>query len=157
MRRLLICTAFLAASVSSVLADDVPATPPADAAAPSPAGTVAPPASTSTTTTTTATTTTGDPMAATYGNTLIVKGGGPESHTHYNADHTFDGIAPEYNYPYKGTWEIMADGRLCRTFNPSVPTVSNPDCDAAPLAAHAVGDSWTDAKGSTVTLVTGIQ
>jgi hypothetical protein len=156
MRRLLIGAAFVVASVSAVLADDAPAPPPADAAAPPPAETAAPPASTSTTTTTT-TTTTGDPMAATYGNTLIVKGGGPESHTHYNADHTFDGIAPEYNYPYKGTWEITADGRLCRTFNPSVPTVSNPDCDAAPLAAHAVGDSWTDAKGSTVTLVAGIQ
>jgi hypothetical protein len=96
-------------------------------------------------------------MAATYGNTLIVKGSGPESHTHYNADHTFDGVAPEYNYPYKGTWDIAADGRLCRTFNPSVPMVSNPDCDAVPLVAHAVGDTWTDDKGSTIALVAGIQ
>lgn len=157
MRRMLIGAALFVASVSVVLADDVPVPPPADAVGPSPADTAAPPGSTiTTTTTTTSTTATGDPMAATYGNTLIVKGNGPESHTHYNADHTFDGIAPEYNYPYKGTWEITVDGRLCRTFNPSVPTVSNPDCDAEPVA-HAVGDSWTDAKGSTVTLVAGIQ
>src|SRR5436190_15740574 len=102
MRRLLIGTAFLVGSLSAVLADDVPVPPPADAAAPPPPETVAPPASTTTTTTTTtSTTTTGDPMTATYGNTLIVKGSGPESHTHYNADHTFDGIAPDYNYPYK--------------------------------------------------------
>lgn len=98
-------------------------------------------------------------MATTYGNTLIVKGAGPESHTHYNADHTFDGIAPEYNYPYKGTWEIAADGRLCRTFNPEVPTVTNPDCTA--FAPHAVGDTWTEttANGAaaTIALVAGIQ
>src|SRR5690242_20751886 len=147
MRRLLIGAALLAASVNVALADDTPAPPPADSVAPLPpaapvppppaaapsAETTAPPASTTTTTTTTSTMTTGDPMSGTYGNTLIVKGSGPESHTHYNPDHTFDGIAPEYNYPYKGTWEITADGRLCRTFNPSVPTVSNPDCDAAPF------------------------
>ncbi len=150
MRVLVYCAALMLASVTFAVADDMPAPPP-----PAPADTAT---STSTTTTTTSTvTTTGDPMAATYGNTIVVKGGGPESHTHYNADHTFNGVAPEYNYPYQGTWELTADGKICRTFNPEVPTVTNPDCDPAPPGTHAVGDTWTDEKGRSISLIAGIQ
>jgi len=158
MRAVIWGAAIALVSISAVYADDVamtasPTTPTTEAAPPTPPATapdavpappVVPP-------------TTGDPMTALYGNTLIVKGSGPESHTRYNADHTFEGIAPEYNYPYKGTWEIMVDGKLCRTFDPAVPTVSNPDCDAAPPGGHVVGDSWTDDKGNTISIVAGIQ
>jgi hypothetical protein len=136
-------------SMSAVYADDTAMT-----AAPSTTETVPPAPPTPPAATTPVTP---DSMTVLFGNTIIVKGSGPESHTRYSADHTFEGIAPEYNYPYKGTWEITADGKLCRTFDPAVPTVSNPDCDAAPPGGHAVGDSWTDDKGNTISIVAGIQ
>jgi hypothetical protein len=139
MRVLFFGAALAFASASAVMADDTTMTPTTPA---TPAPSVA---------------TGSDPMVALYGNTIIVKGAGPESHTRYSADHTFEGIAPEYNYPYKGTWEITADGRLCRTYDPAVPTVSNPDCDPAPPAGHAVGDTWTTDKGATISIVAGIQ
>src|SRR5258707_14981018 len=82
-----------------------------------------------------------DPMANYYGNTVVVVNAkGIESHTHYNADHTFEGVAPAFNYHYKGTWEITPDGKLCNTFDPVPPGVTNPDCK--PLGPVAVGDSW---------------
>ncbi len=96
-----------------------------------------------------------DPMANFYGNTLIViDGKGLESHTVYTADHNFTGVAPAYSYHYQGTWEVSADGRLCRTFNPAPPGITNPDC--APLEAHAVGDKWTTPDGGSITLVQGL-
>jgi len=144
MRILMLGAALVFASATAAFADDT--TTPAPPVTPD----TPPPAVTAP-----AAPMTGDPMAALYGNSLIVKGGGPESHTRYNADHTFEGIAPEYNYPYKGTWEIAADGKLCRTFDPAVPTVSNPDCDAVPTG-H-VGDTWTDDKGRTISIVAGVQ
>jgi hypothetical protein len=118
-----------------------------------------PPGTSTTTTTTTATSTTvapaGDPMAPLYGNTVVmVDSGGLESHTHFNPDHTFDGVAPAYNYPFKGTWSIDAGGNLCRVFDPVPPTVTNPVC--GPMSAHVVGDKWTDDKGGTATLVAGL-
>ncbi len=96
-----------------------------------------------------------DPMASTYGNTLVViDGKGLESHTNYTADHNFSGVAPAYSYHYQGTWEVTADGKLCRTFNPAPPGITNPDC--APLESHAVGDKWTLPDGGSATLVAGI-
>ncbi len=96
-----------------------------------------------------------DPMANYYGNTLIViDGKGLESHTVYTADHNFTGVAPAYSYHYQGTWEIAADGKLCRTFNPAPPGITNPDC--TPFESHAVGDKWSTADGGSITLVQGI-
>lgn len=99
-----------------------------------------------------------DPLSNSYGNTLVViDKGGMESHTHYNADHTFNGIVPSMNYKYQGTWAIDATGHVCRTFDPPVMGRSNPDCDSDPLGGtqHAVGDKWTSPDGSTVSLVAG--
>ncbi len=158
MRKILMGSAVALFAATAAWADDTaaPAAPPATTATPAaPATTMsAPPAST--TPSTTAPASCADPMAVLYGNSIIVKGSGPETHTRYSADHTFEGIAPEYNYPYKGTWLITPDGKLCRTFDPAVPTVSNPDCDA-PISGHAVGDTWTDAKGNTISIVAGVQ
>ncbi|MEJ0042557.1 MAG: hypothetical protein WDM81_10220 [Rhizomicrobium sp.] len=98
---------------------------------------------------------TADPMASSYGNTLVVVDkGGMESHTHYNADHTFDGVVPSMSYKYKGTWEIK-DGQLCRTFDPPVPGRSNPDCDPVDPTVRAVGDKWTAPDGAAITLTAG--
>jgi hypothetical protein len=96
-----------------------------------------------------------DPMAAAYGNTMVfVDKGGMESHTYYNADHSFTGVVPSMSYKYAGTWEIK-DGKLCRTFNPEVPGRANPDCDPDAQAVHAVGDSWDAPDGGKVSLTAG--
>ncbi|MEI9995514.1 MAG: hypothetical protein WDM91_13035 [Rhizomicrobium sp.] len=96
-----------------------------------------------------------DPMATLYGNTvLVVDAKGLESHTYYSADHTFSGVAPAYSYHYKGTWEITADGKLCRTFDPVPPGVTNPDCDT--FTPRAVGDSWTAPDGAKGQIVQGV-
>ena|ERR1700709_1844339 len=96
-----------------------------------------------------------DPMAGTYGNTLVViDGKGLESHTVYTADHNFTGVAPAYSYHYQGTWEVTADGKLCRTFNPAPPGITNPDCTS--VTVHAVGDKWSLPDGGTATLVQGL-
>jgi hypothetical protein len=96
-----------------------------------------------------------DVMTNTYGNTLVsVSSGGMESHTYYNADHTFSGKVPALGFEYKGTWTIDDKGQLCRTFDPPVPGRTNPDCGA--LESHAVGDKWTTSEGSTVSLTQGV-
>lgn len=95
-----------------------------------------------------------DPMAGYYGNSVVViDAKGLESHVYYNADHTFTGIAPAYNYKFQGTWELK-DGQLCSTFNPVPPGVTNPSC--SPFAPHVVGDSWTSADGGKGSLVAGV-
>ncbi len=95
-----------------------------------------------------------DPMASTYGNTLVViDGKGLESHTNYTADHKFAGVAPAYSYHYQGTWDVT-DGKLCRTFDPVPPGITNPDC--APVETHAVGDKWALPDGGSATLIAGI-
>jgi len=96
-----------------------------------------------------------DPMANYYGNTVIViDAQGAVTHTHYNADHSFDGIAVASGYRYKGTWTIRSDGRLCHTFDPPLPGIDNPKC--SPVGPLAVGQSWTGLDGSSGSLVQGI-
>jgi hypothetical protein len=96
-----------------------------------------------------------DLMSNTYGNTLVsVSAGGMESHTYYNADHTFSGKVPAMGFEYKGTWAIDDKGELCRTFDPPVPGRTNPDCDT--FQSHAVGDKWTATDGGSITLVQGV-
>jgi hypothetical protein len=94
-----------------------------------------------------------DVMASFYGNTIISKGGMADTHSYYNADHTFSMKAPAFNMEWKGTWKV--DGaQLCRTFEKAPPGVTNPLC--TPVVAHKVGDTWT-VSGRTATLVQGIQ
>jgi hypothetical protein len=94
-----------------------------------------------------------DMMAPFYGNTVIAKGGMADTHSYYNADHSFTMKAPAFGMEWKGTWKV--DGtQLCRTFEKTPPGVRNPLC--TPLVAHKVGDTWTTER-RTVTLVQGIQ
>jgi hypothetical protein len=94
-----------------------------------------------------------DVMAGFYGNTVISKGGMAETHSYYNADHSFTMKAPAYNMSWKGTWKV--DGAtLCRTYDTAPPGVTNPLC--TPIETHKVGDTWTVA-GRTASLVQGIQ
>jgi hypothetical protein len=98
-----------------------------------------------------------DPMAGFYGNTAVATGGMADTHTYYNADHTFTLKAPAFNMEWKGTWKVDG-GTLCRTYETPPPGVTNPLC--TPVAAHKVGDTWTmtaNGQSRTVTLVKGIQ
>jgi hypothetical protein len=95
-----------------------------------------------------------DPMTGYYGNTVVViDAKGLESHTYYNADHSFSGVAPAYSYHYQGTWEVK-DGQLCRTFNPEPMGITNPNCE--PIQPHVVGDSWTSPDGGKGSVVVGV-
>jgi len=94
-----------------------------------------------------------DVMEPFYGNTVISKGGMAETHSYYNADHSFTMKAPAYNMSWKGTWKVDG-GQLCRTYDEAPPGVSNPLC--TPIEPHKVGDTWT-VSGRTATLVQGIQ
>ena len=96
-------------------------------------------------------------MASFFGNTAVATGGLADTHTYYNADHSFTMTAPAFNKEWKGTWKL--DGNtLCRTYETAPPGVSNPLC--TPIEQHKVGDTWSltmDGKTRTVTLVKGIQ
>jgi len=94
-----------------------------------------------------------DVMAGFYGNTSIATGGMADTHTNYNADHTFVMHVPSFGVDFKGTWAVNA-ATLCRTFETPPPGVTNPLC--TPIEAHKVGDTWS-AAGRTITLVKGIQ
>ena len=100
-------------------------------------------------------------MKGFYGNTLVVTGDAFQSHVHYRADHTLDtsGTASGQAFSTKGTWKIEKKGQVCRTYEKTVPTMSNPFCNV--VTAHKVGDTWTT-TGSTgsarnITLVAGVQ
>lgn len=92
-------------------------------------------------------------IASRFGNTVIAKGGFGEVHLYFNADHSFTGKVMAMNYALKGSWKIDGDN-LCLTYDPPPPGITNPAC--APVAAHAVGETWT-ANDRTATLVQGIQ
>jgi opacity protein-like surface antigen len=98
-----------------------------------------------------------DVMAPFYGNTVIATGGIADTHSNYNADHTFVMSVPTLHMSFKGTWKI--DGaNMCRTFDSPPPGTPNPIC--TPVEAHKVGDSWTvtvNGKTRGVTLVPGVQ
>lgn len=94
-------------------------------------------------------------MTGRFGNTEIVHTGLGQAHIYFNPDHTFTGAASALiiHLSLKGTWKIDGDN-LCLVYDSPPPGESNPSC--APVAAHAVGDSW-DSKGRNITLVKGIQ
>ena len=148
MRSAIIGAALLLASASVASAED-PATP-ATPAAPATEATPTTPATPATPVTVP------ESMTSMIGNTVkVVDAKGLESHTYMAADGTFSGVAPAYSYHYQGKWEVAADGRLCRTFDPVPPGIVNPVCST--LAAHAVGDSWTDPDGGADTILAGQQ
>jgi hypothetical protein len=100
----------------------------------------------------------GDEVMAGYiGNTTVSSGGMAETHSYYNADHSFTMKAPAFNMEWKGTWKV--DGaNLCRTYDKAPPGVPNPFC--TPIVAHKVGDKWPvtiNGKTRTVSLLPGIQ
>jgi len=101
-----------------------------------------------------------DPMASTYGNTVIGKSGMGESHTHYNADHTVtaDVSSMMGSMTLKGTWSIDDKGQLCRNYSNAPSMMPNPIC--VPWAPHKVGDSWQvtfNGRTSDLSLVAGIK
>lgn len=102
-----------------------------------------------------------DMMAGTYGNTVIGKSAMFESHTHYNADHSFNATYSSAmgSMDTKGTWAVNDKGELCRTFENPPPGASNPLCVA--WTAHKVGDTWSVGSPTgasvAVSLVAGVQ
>ncbi len=97
-----------------------------------------------------------DVMSLVYGNTLIiVRPDGRETRSYFNSDHTFTGRIPAFNYLYKGNWNTDVNGNLCRWYTPPLPGQVNPEC--LPVAAHAIGDSWTTTGGKAISLVLGTQ
>ena len=99
-----------------------------------------------------------DIMVGYIGNTAVATGGMADTHTYYNADHTFTMKAPAFGMEWKGTWKL--DGTtLCRTYEKPPPGLpSNPFC--TPIEAHKVGDTWTmssNGQTRTITLLKGIQ
>lgn len=90
-----------------------------------------------------------DPMANTYGNSVITKdkATGAVSTLLFNQDMSFTGRSTGADgkpVAYSGTWSLKDDGKtICLT--PSVPanTPGAPTPSCSPLSVHAVGDSWT--------------
>ena len=98
-----------------------------------------------------------DVMAPYYGNTVIATGGIADTHSNYNADHTFLMNVPAMHLSFKGTWKLDG-GNMCRTFETAPPGTPNPLC--VPMTPHKVGDSWTmdvNGKARALSLVPGIQ
>jgi len=101
-----------------------------------------------------------DVMAGFYGNTVVVTGDAFQAHVHYRADHTLDisGTASGQAFSTKGTWKIDDKGQICRSYDTTPPTMTNPLCTAA--TSHKVGDTWTvtsPAGSRSIALVAGIQ
>jgi hypothetical protein len=98
-------------------------------------------------------------LASRFGNTTIATtADGTTVKLYYKADHTFTGKTG--SQATNGTWKI--DGTtVCLTYaNPAMlpAGAANPVC--VPVAAHAVGDTWTVGVGMqkrTISLVKGIQ
>ena len=85
-----------------------------------------------------------DMMAGYYGNTVVATSPMGESHTWYNADHTFE--TKLMSYDLKGKWSIDDKGQLCRNYDAPPPGLPNPLCTA--WEAHKAGDKWTVTTGN---------
>jgi len=96
-----------------------------------------------------------DALADFYGNTLVCRDRGIESHFYYRPDHTFSGKVPAYYMVFKGTWYQASDGTVCRVFDPPLPTLKNPDC--GPLFVHRIGEKDHEPDGHAEKLMAGIQ
>ena len=98
-----------------------------------------------------------DVMANYYGNTVVATGGMADTHSYYNADHSFTTKAPAVGMEFKGTWKLDG-GNLCRTYDSPPPGITNPFC--TPWASHNIGYTWTMSAGGqsrTITLMKGVQ
>ena len=100
-----------------------------------------------------------DVMAGFYGNTVEVTGPSFQATVHYRADHTLDtsGTVAGKTFSTKGTWKIDDKGQICRSYDTTPPTMTNPFC--TPATAHKVGDTWSvttpDGSPRTITLKAG--
>lgn len=100
-----------------------------------------------------------DVMAGFYGNTVEVTGPSFQATVHYRADHTMDssGTIAGKTFSTKGTWKIDDKGQICRTYDTTPPTMTNPFCTAA--TPHKAGDTWSvttpDGSPRTITLKAG--
>jgi hypothetical protein len=101
-------------------------------------------------------------MANYFGNTVVATGQLGTLKVHYKPNHTFSGRAegPTGAYDLRGTWELDAQGNLCRKYSTNgtdlPPGTPNPYC--APAAAHNIGDTWSvtqNGRTAQVTLVAG--
>jgi hypothetical protein len=92
-------------------------------------------------------------MQPRFGNTLISRTANAEWHLYYNSDGTFTGTETHSNYRVTGTWQVVG-GNVCLTFQPPLPSASNPDCK--PVTSHQVGDTWVS-DGDIFSLIPGIQ
>jgi hypothetical protein len=98
-------------------------------------------------------------IASRFGNTTIATtASGQTVKSYYNADHTF--TTKSGAQAFDGTWKVDGD-TVCLTYSSATALphgMTNPTC--VPIAAHAVGDTWTVGEGlqkRTITLVQGIQ
>lgn len=96
-----------------------------------------------------------DSLSDFYGNTLVSRDHGVVSYFYYKPDHTFTGKVPAYYFSFKGTWTQRPDGTICRTFDPPLPTMTNPDC--GPMLVHRLGEKEIEPNGDAEKLVAGIQ
>jgi hypothetical protein len=102
-----------------------------------------------------------DVVAGFYGNTVVVTGDAFQARVHYRVDHTLDvsGTASGQAFSTKGTWKIDDKGQLCRSYETTPPTMTNPLCTDA--TAHKVGDTWSvttpTGVSRSISLVAGVQ
>ena len=95
-----------------------------------------------------------DIMMSRYGNTTVVtdaKGG--QTRLYYQAGGVLTG--KQGSMSFEGTWKVDPNNKLCLTFKKPVAGFDNPTCVS--VTAHKIGDTWQSTKGSTVTLVKGVQ
>lgn len=97
-----------------------------------------------------------------FGNTVVATSQLGEIRVHYKQDHRFSGkaVGPTGSYDLRGTWNIDAQGNLCRNYSTNgaalPPGTPNPYC--SPVSAHNVGDTWTvteNGRTAEVKLISG--
>lgn len=90
-----------------------------------------------------------DPMANTYGNTVVTKdeATGVSSKLMFNQDMSYTGETVDKDgkpVSYSGTWALKDDGKtICLTPTAPANAKEAPTANCSPLIKHAVGDNWT--------------
>lgn len=90
-----------------------------------------------------------DPMASTYGNTVVSSDStGASASIFFNQDNSFtESVTGKDGKPVtlSGTWALKDDGKtICLTLNPMPGATGAPPAPSCtPLTAHAVGDTWS--------------
>jgi len=89
-----------------------------------------------------------DPMANTYGNTVVTKdeATGVSSKLMFNQDMSYTGETVDKDgkpVSYSGTWALKDDGKtICLTPTAPANAKEAPTANCSPLEKHNVGDSW---------------